>query len=122
MTVTLREGDPKAFFEAPFNAYPESVGYVSALKGDVLKMLDPDRNPLWKSGNPFRFWTVHRSGKPMGRIIAHLHRQSNERWGANRCQFGIGEQAQVCGKCFCNFPGANDTPPDFVSHISDLLV
>jgi GNAT superfamily N-acetyltransferase len=90
MTLTLREGDPRAFFEAPFHAYPPSIGYVSPMRGDILRMLDPGRNPLWTSGNPYRFWTVHRAdGAPVGRIIAHLHRQSNERWGWSRAQFGF---------------------------------
>lgn len=89
MTVTLREGDARAFFEAPFNAYPESVRYVSPMLGDIVKMLDPAKNPLWLSGNPYRFWTAHRGGVPVGRIIAHLHRQSNERWGWARAQFGF---------------------------------
>ncbi len=89
MTLTLHEGDARAFFEAPFNAYPDSVGYVSPLKRDIAKMLDPAKNPLWLAGNPYRFWTVHRGAKPIGRIIAHMHRASNERWGWNRAQFGF---------------------------------
>ncbi len=89
MTLTLREGDPQAFFDAPFHAYPPNVGYVSPMRGDIMRMLDPAKNPLWLAGNPFRFWTVHRAGKPVGRIIAHLHRASNQRWGWNRAQFGF---------------------------------
>mgnify|MGYP002778959023 CR=1 FL=1 len=90
MTLTLREGDARAFFDAPFHAYPPAIGYVSPMRGDILRMLDPVKNPLWTSDNPFRFWTVHREdGAPVGRIIAHMHRQSNQRWGWNRCQFGF---------------------------------
>jgi GNAT superfamily N-acetyltransferase len=90
MSLTLREGDPRAFFDAPFHAYPERVGYVSPLKRDIERMLDPAQNPLWIAGNPFRFWTVHRAdGAPIGRIVAHLHRQSNARWGWDRAQFGF---------------------------------
>ncbi len=89
MNLTLREGDREAFFDAPFNAYPPQIGYVSPMRGDMLRMLDPAKNPLWQAGNPFRFWTVHRAGIPVGRIIAHLHRQSNERWGGSRAQFGF---------------------------------
>jgi len=88
-SLTLREGDVRAFFDAPFNAYPDSVGYVSPLKSDIERMLDPAQNPLWLAGNPFRFWTAHRGGVPVGRIIAHLHRQSNDRWGWARAQFGF---------------------------------
>ncbi|MFN3500893.1 MAG: GNAT family N-acetyltransferase [Allorhizobium sp.] len=89
MTLTLREGDAQAFFDAPFHAYPPEIGYVSPMRGDMLRMLDATKNPLWQAGNPFRFWTVHRVGKPVGRIIAHLHRQSNERFGWRRAQFGF---------------------------------
>lgn len=89
MSLTLREGDREAFFEAPFNAYPPQIGYVSPMRGDLMRMLDPAKNPLWQAGNPFRFWTVHRGEKPLGRIIAHLHCQSNERWGMRRAQFGF---------------------------------
>lgn len=90
MTLTLREGDAHAFYEAPFHAYPASVGYVSPMRGDILRMLDPAKNPLWTSGNSYRFWTVHHTdGKPVGRIIAHLHRQSNDRWRWSRAQFGF---------------------------------
>jgi hypothetical protein len=89
MKLTLREGDARAFFDAPFHAYPPEVGYVSPMRGDIARMLNAAKNPLWLSGNPYRFWTAHRDGKPIGRIIAHLHRQSNARWGWNRAQFGF---------------------------------
>ena len=81
MTVTLTDGDRDAFFDAPFDAYGPEVGYVSPLQSDVMRMLDPAKNPLWTAGNPFRFWTAHRDGRPVGRIIAHVHGQSNERHG-----------------------------------------
>ncbi|OJW67342.1 MAG: GNAT family N-acetyltransferase [Sphingomonadales bacterium 63-6] len=94
MTLTLREGDASAFFDAPFNAYPDAVGYVSPMRGDIMRMLDPGRNPLWTAGNPYRFWTVHRGDRPVGRIIAHLHRASNARWGWKRAQFGYFDCAE----------------------------
>ena len=89
MTVELRAGDRHAFFEAPFHAYRREDGYVSPLRRDVLRMLDPEANPLWKAGNPFRFWTAHRDGRPIGRIVAHLHGHSNARHGTARAQFGF---------------------------------
>ncbi|WP_234026960.1 GNAT family N-acetyltransferase [Erythrobacter sp. HKB08] len=79
----------RAFFDAPFNAYPKSLGYVSPLKSDIERMLDSQKNPLWTAGNPFAFWTAHRGGKPIGRIIAHVHGQSNTRHGWSRAQFGF---------------------------------
>jgi hypothetical protein len=77
--IELRVGDSRAFFEAPFHAYRPGDGYVSPLRGDVLRMLDAKKNPLWLSGNPFRFWTAHQQGRPVGRIIAQVHGQSNAR-------------------------------------------
>lgn len=89
MTIELRQGDARAFFDAPFNAYPASLGYVSPMRGDIMRMLDPAKNPLWQSGNPHAFWTVHRGGKAAGRIIALIHRQSNEQHEWKRAQFGF---------------------------------
>jgi len=89
MTLTLREGDADAFFGAPFEIYGREVGYVSPMKADIRRMLDASRNPLWTSGNPFRFWTAHRDGRMTGRIIAHLHRQSDEIHGTNKALFGF---------------------------------
>lgn len=93
MTIELRTGDFQAFFEAPFHAYGPDDGYVSPLKRDLFRMLDPDSNPLWKAGNPFRFWTTHRGGRPVGRIVAHVHAQSNARHGTARAQFGFFDSA-----------------------------
>jgi hypothetical protein len=89
MTVELRAGDVEAFFAAPFHAYPREVGYVSPMKGDIRRMLDSAANPLWLAGNPFAFWTAHRDGRPVGRIVALVHRQSNARHGTARAQFGF---------------------------------
>lgn len=89
MTLELRQGDIDAFFEAPFNAYDPADGYVSPLRSDIVRMLDPARNPLWTGGNPFAFWTAHRAGQPIGRIVAHVHRQSNALHGTSRAQFGF---------------------------------
>lgn len=89
MTLELRQSDPGAFFDAPFHAYPKSVGYVSPMRSDVMRMLDPAKNPLWTAGNPFAFWTLHRGKRPVGRIIAHIHRASNERHGWKRAHFGF---------------------------------
>ncbi len=88
MTFELREGNGRDFFDAPFNAYGPEVGYVSPLRNDIKRMLDPAKNPLWLAGNPYRFWTVHQSGQAVGRIIAHIHHQSNARHGTQRAQFG----------------------------------
>ncbi|WP_311271181.1 GNAT family N-acetyltransferase [Sphingobium sp. WCS2017Hpa-17] len=89
MTLDLREGDRRAFFEAPFHAYGASGAYVSPLRSDIERMLDAARNPLWTAGNAFAFWTVHCDSRPVGRIIAHVHGQSNREHGTRRAQFGF---------------------------------
>ncbi|MFM9863619.1 MAG: N-acetyltransferase family protein [Micropepsaceae bacterium] len=89
MTIELRDGDVQAFFDVPFNAYTRDVGYISPLGSDIKRMLDAKANPLWLTGNPFRFWTAHRDSRPVGRIVAHLHGQSNARHTTLRAQFGF---------------------------------
>lgn len=89
MTLELRAGDVKAFFDAPFNAYGDEIGYVSPLRSDLARMLDADKNPLWRAGNPYRFWTAHRGGRAIGRIVVLVHGQSNAAHGWNRAQFGF---------------------------------
>ena len=87
--IELREGDRKAFFETPFSAYDEESGYVSPMRSDLFRMLDGRANPLFNTGNPFAFWTAHRFGRPVGRILATKHGQSNARHGTSRAQFGF---------------------------------
>jgi GNAT superfamily N-acetyltransferase len=87
--IELRSGDRASFFEVPFNVYRQSDHYVSPMRSDIYRMLDANKNPLFINGNPFAFWTVHREGKAIGRIIALVHRQSNQRHGTQRAQFGF---------------------------------
>lgn len=87
--ITLSQGDVDAFFDVPFTAYAPSDGYVSPMRGDVRRMLDPAKNPLLAGGNPFAFWTAHRGTRPVGRIVCVRHGESNARWGTNRMQFGF---------------------------------
>jgi GNAT superfamily N-acetyltransferase len=87
--MELRQGDRRAFFDVPFNAYRPEDGYVSPLRSDIYRMLDGSKNPLFLHGNPFAFWTAHRDGQAIGRIIALVHQESNERHGTNRAQFGF---------------------------------
>jgi len=84
----LREGDLDAFFEAPRHAYGEGSPYVSPFKSDLKRFLDPRTNPLFKQSGARRFFTVHRGGRPIGRIVAHVHRASNQRYDLRRSYFG----------------------------------
>lgn len=86
--LELREGDKRAFFEAPFNTYgPENL-YVTPMWSDIDRYFDAGKNPLFKAGNPCRLFTAHRDGRVIGRICAHVHRESNSRHNLSRAFFG----------------------------------
>jgi GNAT superfamily N-acetyltransferase len=88
MTLELRRGDFEAFFEAPFQAYgPESL-YVSPMKGDLKRFVDPRANPVFAGTDDVAIFTAHRLGRPVGRITAHVHRASNALHGWSRACFG----------------------------------
>jgi hypothetical protein len=86
--LELREGDFRAFFEAPFHAYGERSLYVSPLESDLRRVLDERRNPLFARCGARRFFSAHRGGQPVGRIVAHVHHASNARHGLRRSFFG----------------------------------
>jgi GNAT superfamily N-acetyltransferase len=86
--IEIREGDKQAFFRAPFEAYGKDSLYVTPMWTDVDRYFDATKNPLFMAGNPFRIFTAHRDGRPIGRICAHLHRASNERHKMSRACFG----------------------------------
>ena len=87
--LELREGDKRAFFEAPFNAYGRDSLYVTPMWPDIDRYFDATKNPLFIAGNPFRIFTAQRDGRPVGRISAHLHRESNQRHNLSRGYFGF---------------------------------
>jgi GNAT superfamily N-acetyltransferase len=87
--LTLREGGIDAFFEAPFRAYGGSSLFVSPMKSDIARFLDAERNPLFHQFGTRRFCTAHRNGQLVGRIVAHVHRRSNEVHGWRRAFFGF---------------------------------
>ncbi|MFT3725647.1 MAG: hypothetical protein QM773_18965 [Hyphomonadaceae bacterium] len=98
--LELREGDKRAFFETPFNAYGRDTRYVTPMWPDIERYFDPTKNPLFISGNFFRIYTAHRNGKPVGRICAHVHRESNVRHKLSRGYFGffdVADDAEAAG-------------------------
>lgn len=89
MAIEVREGDFAAFFAAPFSAYGSGSAYVSPLKSDLERFLDPRRNPLFAdAGSALAYWTAHRGGRVLGRITAHEHAASNRVHGLRRGYFG----------------------------------
>jgi len=88
--IEIRSGDREAAFDVPFNAYPEDSPYVSPMKSDVLRLLDPNANPLVTDGHGrFELFTAHRAGRPVGRILACIHDGSNKRHNTKAAQFGF---------------------------------
>ena len=90
MSLDLREGDFDAFFHTPRAAYGERTPYVTPMRSDLLRYLDPAKNPLMaQTGGRLTYFTVHRDGRPVGRITAHVHTASNARYRTRRAQFGF---------------------------------
>lgn len=87
--LEIRSGDVRAFFEAGRNAYGAGSLYVTPMWSDIARYFDAAKNPLLKAGNPFRVFSAHRDGRPVGRICAHLHAASNARHGLARAYFGF---------------------------------
>ena len=85
----LVEGNFSDFFAIPFLHYRDSL-YVSPMKSDLQRMLDGSRNPFFRDGHgEFTFYTVRRDGRPLGRIVAHVHHDANRLHGQSRTCFGF---------------------------------
>lgn len=85
----LVERDFRSFFEVPFAQYPADEAYVSPFRSDMARMLDGVKNPVFDRADDITYFTVIRGGRPIGRITAHVHRASNERYGLARGGFGF---------------------------------
>lgn len=85
----LLERDFQTFFQVPFAQYGASEAYVSPFRGDLARMLDGAKNPVFGDPELITYFTVVRGGRPVGRITAHIHRASNERYGQRRGSFGF---------------------------------
>ena len=86
--IEIRKGDIEAFFAAPFAAYGEKSLYVSPMLSDLKRFLSAEKNPLFATADDFAIFTAHENGTVRGRITAHVHRASNERFGLKRGYFG----------------------------------
>jgi GNAT superfamily N-acetyltransferase len=88
--IELRTGDRAAAFEVPFRAYGNGASYISPMRADFDRMLDPARNPLVTLGHGrFELYTAHRGETAVGRIVATVHDASNRRHNSRRAQFGF---------------------------------
>ena len=89
MTDELRERDLDSFFRAPFEAYGAGSPFVSPLRSDLRRFLDPGRNPTFARAGDITYFSLVRDGKPIGRIVAQVHRAANHRHQLARSQFGF---------------------------------
>lgn len=87
-SIELREQDFASFFHVPFDVYSASSPYVSPMKSDLRRFLDRGKNPLFTAHGSGTFFTAHRGGKAVGRIVAHVHEDSNRIHGLRRAYFG----------------------------------
>lgn len=84
------EGDFAAFFAAPFAVYGPDARISSPLEPDLRAALDPARNPLLQEGRARLTWfTAHRDGAVVGRVVASVHDASNRLHGWRRGSFGM---------------------------------
>lgn len=93
MTLTLVRGDLDLFFRTPFEIYPHDTPYVSPMKSDLERYLDPTRNPLLTGGGALDAFVVTRDGRPVARATAHRHPAANQRHGLSRTSFGFFDAA-----------------------------
>lgn len=87
--IDIREGDFAEFFETPFACYGRDTNFVSAMKSDLRRSLDRDKNPLFRSFARHTIFTARRQGRPVGRILASVHDASNALHGLRRGHFGL---------------------------------
>lgn len=83
------ERDFDSFFRVPFVQYGPDQAYVSPLRSDLESMLDGCRNPVFRDPDSITYFTVLDGDTPVGRITAHVHAASNERYHRRSASFGF---------------------------------
>jgi GNAT superfamily N-acetyltransferase len=81
------ERDFDSFFRVPFVQYGDASAYVSPFRADLVELLDGRRNPTFPR-RALTYFTVLDGTTPVGRLTAHIHRASNERYGQRTGSFG----------------------------------
>lgn len=98
MAFKVVEKDFESFFRAPFEVYPKTSPYVSLMKADLKRFLDPKQNPLLNKFGRGTYFSVLEDGRPVGRISAHIHDASNGKFNKKLGYFGFfdcDERAEV---------------------------
>ena len=89
MSIGIREGDFEPFFQAPFACYGRDAFVSSPLKGDLTRALDDRANPLFRDFARRTWFTAHRDGRVVGRVLALIHDASNVLHTSRRGSFGL---------------------------------
>jgi GNAT superfamily N-acetyltransferase len=88
--ITVRSNQLQDVFIAGINANSDYPAYVSPMKADIERLLDPTKNPFCLNGHGrFEVFTAYRQDRPVGRIVASIHDASNKRHQTARAQFGF---------------------------------
>ena len=86
--IEIKEKGPfKEFFEAGITANANNPEYVSLFYPDLERFLTQD-NPLFKHYGKGTYLTAYKDNKPVGRVVAHIHNKSNEKFNWKRGYFG----------------------------------
>jgi GNAT superfamily N-acetyltransferase len=76
------------FLSLPAALYADDPMYTPALREDFARSLS-DGNPLWRDGRGERdLFVAYRGGRAVGRVVAHVHHESNRRHGERVGFFG----------------------------------
>ena len=86
--LELVERDLQGFLAVTARVYSRETPYVAPMRSDVERYLDPKTNPLFHGHGRGTYFTARRDGVPVGRIVAHVHDDSNRRHGLARSGFG----------------------------------
>lgn len=95
MSVTIRpvrsRRERKAFLDVAFRLNAAEPMWTPPLRDDLERSLSDD-NPLWNDGRGAReLFLAYRGDEPVGRIMAHVHHASNERYKERAGFFGLFE-------------------------------
>ena len=89
MTYRIEQEAFEPFFQCPFEVYPSDTKFVSPMKTDLRRWLDPKVNPLFREFGTRTFFTLHEGNRVVGRIVAHVHTSANQRHDLSRSYFGF---------------------------------
>jgi GNAT superfamily N-acetyltransferase len=96
MTVRVRAAttgeDLEAWITFPRRfVYGTRSPWVPPLDGDLRRMLDRRKNPFFRHGTALPLLATDGTGRPLGRILAHVYHRHNVRHGERAAFFGYFE-------------------------------